>query len=246
MTNYQNKAGLIILALLAIAAGALLIAFNAGLLPLTVKTIVFSWQMLLIAIGVLSLSQVHHRNFGVVLIIVGAVFLLPKIPIPGFTLLQERGYALCWALLLIALGIYFLCSVIFGKSLFGKCSNIHKQSRVHSNVTGYFERNYVFSGAEETIESPDFRGGEINCVFGGVELDLSRAQMAEGTHTLTINTVFGGVELRVPPQWRVELRPTCVFGAFEDKRRTSNIEVDDSRTLIILASSVFGGGEIRS
>ncbi|MCL2728222.1 MAG: hypothetical protein FWD56_07550, partial [Bacteroidales bacterium] len=79
MNSIKNKLGLIIFALLVIAAGLLLFSFHIDLLPVAAKPIIFSWQTLLIAIGVVSLFQANHRTVGVILITVGAVFLLPKI-----------------------------------------------------------------------------------------------------------------------------------------------------------------------
>jgi len=246
MNTIKNKLGLIVFALIVISAGALLFCSHLGLLPCVPKSIIFSWQMLLIAIGIVSLTQVHHRDFGVVLITVGAVFLLPKIPISALSIFQENGRMLCWGLLLILLGTFFLIKVIFGKPLFGPFGR-HKQ-RTHTpvNQTGYIERNYVFSGGEEVLDALNFKGGEVNCVFGGLELDLSKAQMAEGTHTLSINIIFGGVTLFVPSHWKIELRPRCVFGGFEDRRRPSTFDTDDNKILIITIEAVFGGGEIRT
>jgi len=83
-------------------------------------------------------------------------------------------------------------------------------------------------------------------VFGGVELDLSDCRLAEGVGTLEINSVFGGSVLYVPKDWNIEIRKNQVFGGFEDNRPKNNTEIiDKSKTLIIQASAVFGGGEIK-
>ena len=247
MSNIKIKSGLISFALLVIAAGALLFCSHMGLFPPVVKSIIFSWQMLLIAIGIVALANPHPSHSGVILVIVGAVFLLPKIPVPCLYMFQTNGCALCWALLLILLGIYVLCMAIFGKGRHC-CSSRQHKPHIHfpRGGSGYIDRNYVFGGGEEFIDMTDFKGGEINCVFGGAEIDLSRAQLAEGTHTLSINAVFGGITLFVPPHWKVELHPTSVCGAFEDKRIRSHFDVEENKTLIIAVSTVFGGGEIRT
>ncbi|MCL2728285.1 MAG: cell wall-active antibiotics response protein [Bacteroidales bacterium] len=246
MNSIKNKLGLIIFALLVIAAGVLLFSFYIDLLPVAAKPIIFSWQTLLIAIGVVSLFQANHRIVGVILITVGAVFLLPKIDVPALAIFQEKGRMLCCALLLILLGLFFLIKVIFGKPLFGPFGRQKACTRTSTNQTGYIERNYVFGGGEEILDAHNFKGGEINCLFGGAEIDLSQAQMAEGTHTLSINIIFGGATIFVPSHWKVELRPRCIFGGFEDKRRPSTFDADDNKILIITFEAVFGGGEIRT
>jgi predicted membrane protein len=62
---------------------------------------------------------------------------------------------------------------------------------------------------------------------------------------LELNSVFGGMVLFVPVDWNIEMRTTHVFGDFVDNRPKPAFEVDEKRTLIIEASAVFGGGEIR-
>jgi len=256
MTTTKNRSGLILLALIVIAAGTLLLIFHAGLLPMAVKLIIFSWQTLLIALGLVLLAQSHRRTSGAILVVIGTVFLLPKIPVPAFKLFHANGPIFYWAIILIVVGVYILFKAMFGKSrhcCHKACSSSsyyqsksYAKHKVPKNETGYMERSYLFGGGDEVVDTQDFKGGEINCVFGGVELDLSKAQLAEGVHTLEINTVFGGATLFVPPHWKVELRPTSIFGSFEDKRTPSYFNIEENKTLIIVASAVFGGGEIRT
>jgi predicted membrane protein len=247
MNFNRNKLGLLLLALLVLAAGALLLGYYAGFLSDAAKSIIFSWQTLLIALGIILLSPLHpnHRTPGAVLIIVGVAFLLPLI-LGNCCFFYGNGKALSWAILLILLGLYILFKAIFGKQHQGCCSKGYAHTRISKGETGYIDRNFVFGGGEDVIDISDFKGGEINCVFGGANLDFTRAQLAEGVHTLGINTVFGGVTLRIPPHWKVELRPTCIFGGFEDKRRQISTDSEENKTLIIVVSAVFGGGEIRS
>ena len=260
MSTHTKKSGLIAIALLIIAAGTLMIVFQTNLIPAILQPLLFSWQMLLISIGIVSLigslirpcNHAHSSNSGVILIIIGAVFLLPKIPIQGFEVFQNNGRALCWALLLILLGLVFLFRALFGKHCHSDHFKIHAQIHTNSNSDtrtheeGYIERNYIFGGGNEVVDSQAFKGGDLNCVFGGLELDLTHAQLAEGVHTLEINVVFGGIELYIPAHWNVEIKPSCVFGSFEDKRRPASFDEEENKKLIIIVSAVFGGGEIRS
>lgn len=59
---------------------------------------IFSWQMILIIVGLILLAS--KRSAGVVLIVIGAIFLLPKIFImPGLT------FSVFFPVLLVGLGI---------------------------------------------------------------------------------------------------------------------------------------------
>ncbi|MDR3188852.1 MAG: LiaF-related protein [Prevotellaceae bacterium] len=117
--------------------------------------------------------------------------------------------------------------------------------RSNTSGSGYLEYHTVVGRAHEKVNIKDFKGGEINCVFGGVELDFSDAQLAEGVHTLEINSIFGGVVLYFPIDWCVEVRQSQVFGHFGDNRPKLTFEVDEKRMLILEVTSVFGGGEIK-
>ena len=264
MKQFRISVSAFVFGLLVVTAGILLLAFDAGMLPPEYKPILFSWQMLLIALGFTGLFSRHKAFMGLILMLVGGFFLLPKLDIPSLSFLKGNG----WALVLIALGIFILCKVIFGKPWWRfeyYCSSNHYRDRdkafhkemhekfhgrnygnnVPRNEAGYIDRNFVFGGSREKITIPDFKGGEINCVFGGIELDLSESQLAEGVHYLEINSVFGGVVLYIPAHWKIEIRQYRVFGAFEDNRPQPNFEVDENRVLIIQTSVVFGGGEIK-
>ena len=124
-----------------------------------------------------------------------------------------------------------------------RCKGAAWQSTAADSVR--IEYNAVFGGGCDAVSIKNFRGGEINCVFGGAELDFSNAQLAEGVHTLEINSVFGGVVLYIPVDWCVEIRQSQVFGHFCDNRPKPPFEVDEKRTLILEVTSVFGGGEVK-
>jgi len=245
----NNKISSIICGLLFVGAGVLLFAFNAGFLPMVFKRIVFSWQMFLIALGFVFLFKRSNWIGGIILMLVGGFFLLPKISFLGIIFVPQNG----WALGLIIVGLLVLFGTIWGKRQYvrvdtGKQWRNRRHSyhcRSREREAGYIEMNRVFSGSKERVDFKNFKGGEINGVFGGIELDLSDAQLAEGTNYLELNSVFGGVVLIVPIEWKIELRQTQVFGSFVDNRPKPGFEVDENRVLIIEANAVFGGGEIK-
>ncbi|MCL2651895.1 MAG: DUF5668 domain-containing protein [Candidatus Azobacteroides sp.] len=253
MKHQGLKISTIVTGLLVIAAGVLLFLFNAGILNPDYKPVVFSWQMLLIAIGFNGLFSRHGWVFSIILMLVGGFFLLNILNVPSLAFITQN----VWTILLIFIGIIILIRAISGRSCFHchsekfkkKMSEYHwdnpNEWSKHKGETGYLNLNYVFSGAKEKLHIDTFRGGEVNCVFGGVELDFYDCQLAEGISTMEINTVFGGSVLYIPMDWNVEIRQNQVFGSFVDHRPKNDLEVDKSKTLIIQASSVFGGGEIK-
>jgi len=222
MKRNRIKISSIVFGLLVVTAGILLLAFNAGILPGNYYPIVFSWPMLLVSIGFVCLFSRPSWFFGIILILFG-----------GFYLQKLLG----WAIVLIVVGMVVICNAIWGKKHhhgeWKKCH--HEFHEWHSHVrksdkyeSGYIERNCVFRGNKEKLDIKNFKGGEINSVFGGIELDLSDSQLAEGTHHLELNSVFGGTVIFVPIDWKIEFQQTKVFGHFEDKRPKPDFEIDEN------------------
>ena len=180
MKQNNSKISSIICGLLFLAAGVMLFAFNAGLLPMVFKRIVFSWQMLLIALGFVFLFSRHKFIGGVILMLVGGFFLLPKLSFWGIPFVPQSG----WALGLIIVGLLVMFGTVWGNRSCNRqweWANEEKKwrhrrhsyhRRAYERESGYIEMNRVFSGSKERIDFKNFKGGEINGVFGGIELDL--------------------------------------------------------------------------
>jgi len=249
MKRNSVKVSSVICGLLFLAAGAMLF-----LLP-EYKCVILSWPMLLAAIGFVFLFSRDKWFAGVILMLVGGFFLLPKLPVPVDRLefITQNG----WAIGLVIIGVLVMYRAIFGKRfLYRHCCVVTTDKKwehgyrsrscgTSETESGYIDRNCVFSGGKEKMNFKNFKGGEVNSVFGGIELDLSDAQLAEGTHRLELNSIFGGIVIFVPIDWNIEIQQTQVFGNFVDNRPKAGFAVDEKRTLIIEANSVFGGGEIK-
>jgi hypothetical protein len=111
----------------------------------------------------------------------------------------------------------------------------------------YIDYVHVFSGGERQIVSENFRGGKVTAIFGGSEIDLTKAKLAPGVSELEIACVFGGATIIVPDDWNVKIEVVPVLGGFGDSRKLlPGRTVDTTRQLVIKGAVVFGGGEIKS
>jgi hypothetical protein len=80
-----------------------------------------------------------------------------------------------------------------------------------------------------------------------MELDLTKAKLAQGINEIEIACVFGGATLIVPDDWNISIAVTPVLGGFTDSRKLiPGRTVDTTRQLVIKGAVVFGGGEIKS
>lgn len=219
---------------LVLSTGILLLGFNLNMLDAYYRPIVFSWQMLLIAIGLINLGDKHSAKLGTILIAVGTFFILPKLFDLGLNFAE-----LYWPALLIFAGVLIIVSRT-------KHEAFHKPHNREVNLdSGVINENNVFGGSKVIVTAPEFKGGEVNNVFGGCKIDLSHTHLAPGTNILNIRCVFGGVSLIVPPHWVVKSEVTAIMGGFEDKRMVIKTEDNADHVLLIKGECVFGGGEIK-
>ncbi len=223
--------------IIVILIGLVLLGSNWGFISYGWKHIFFSWQMLLIAIGLISLSSRDNWVPGVILVTIGGFFLLPRLFFlpPNFT-------HLFWPAILIVAGLLIIFRKIPGMREWRR--NPEASHRISQE--GYIHEEVVFGDTKPRVTSQEFRGGRVSCVFGNVELDLMQARLAEGTHVLDLNVVFGGITVIVPSDWKIELKMSSVLGGFSDKRTLIRPNLDPTRLLIIKGGAVFGGGEIKS
>ncbi len=225
------------LGVIIIIAGILLLIEKTGWLPFEIHHIIFSWQMLLIAIGFVSFFSSESRTPGTILILIGTIFIIPRIFEVTFNITH-----MFWPVMLIAIGVLLLVRRSPGQFWQMRVHHLNNQNL----DDGYIHEENIFSGGKQRVMHQVFRGGHINCIFGGSEVDLTQATLADGVSELEVNTIFGGVTLIVPADWKVQLKMTSIMGGFSDKRSYVKENPDQSRVLIIKGSTIFGGGELKS
>jgi len=247
-------------AILLIVVGGLFLAFNMELIPKMYKTIILSWQMLLIAIGVVMLTKKQFTS-GVILLLVGGFFIIPRIEkvFPGALGGFNINIGTFWPILLILIGLI----ILFKKSGSKKDNNDSSSSQYNTkyedshempqngsqayNSKNNVDENVIFGGSEQIIFSDNFQGGEMNVLFGEIKLDLRKSTLASGGNYLECNAAFGSIIIYVPSHWKVNLKRESLFGAVQDKRNDFSSESHpDAPVLNIKGACIFGGIEIRN
>ncbi|WP_321517856.1 LiaF domain-containing protein [uncultured Bacteroides sp.] len=249
----------IVFAFLLIIAGTAFLGFNLGYIPMPYKNVIFSWPMLIIAWGILSISKSHFWN-GSILLIAGAFFIIPNIAnaCPGLLNIDSANFThLYWPLLLIAAGLLFLIHRLipgshkyhhekyFEYTKYKDTEEAKMNRKQWKEGKGYFNKQSVFSSGKHIVLDPEFKGGEINTVLGDTTLDLRKTNLPEGDTFLEINTVLGSITIFVPTDWEVKISMEAVIYNFEDKRFDSG-EKDKTRRLVIIGNGVLGSGELRN
>jgi predicted membrane protein len=234
--SQQQKNNLII-GLLLIMAGIVVLLSKFALLPPLISQVIFSWPMLLIVIGIISWTK-KQRSTGNLLILIGIVFLIPRTGlIPGWSMDKY------WPIFLIVLGI-FLILRHYKKSQ-EEYPHAYTHFRQQGSIEGeYFQEAAFFGGSEKSIISKNLKGGRVQCMFGGVELNMTNAEFDGQQAMLDIYVAFGGIEIIVPPTWIVKSDITPILGGFSDKRYIKPSE--NAPILFIKGTVIFGGCEVKS
>ena len=233
----QHESNRFIIGILLVIAGFILILEKTSVLPEPlnhfINDIIFSWQMLLIVIGIVTMAGSGNKTPGIVLISVGGFFLIPELFTDFF-----GSFNFFWPALFIVIGVVML---INSRRLGDSIKTWSTDSK--ADMIDYVN---VFSGAERQLITDNFMGGKITSVFGGGEVDLTRSSLQPGNSVVEITCIFGGTTIIVPESWNVIIDVTPILGGFSDGRRLSGeVLKDTTRSLTIRGLVIFGGGEIK-
>jgi hypothetical protein len=97
----------------------------------------------------------------------------------------------------------------------------------------------IFGPIDFRSTATSFRGGRLECWYGGGTIDLRGATLAPGGARLEIRAVFGGAQIVVPETWHVTSRVVGIGGAgdmrpaLEPTAGTPRLEID--------GIAIFGG-----
>lgn len=160
-----------------------------------------------------------------------------------FLLLACRGlfdFKLIWKL------IFPLIFVIIGLSLIFK-NNINKEvsekiKKLNENLSSNDGYTATFSGQNLNFDGEEFKGSNLNAIFGGIKLDLRKAIINEDI-VINASSIFGGIDIYIPDNCKVKIKSNSIFGGVSNNKKC-NVD-DNSYTIYINASCMFGGVEIK-
>lgn len=240
--NSRSKKGIV--------TGLVIIGFGVVLLlrkmDVYIPDWIFSWQTLLIFIGLMiGISSDFRKPASWILMVIGTVFLINDMFYIPF---QIREFF--WPIAIIVVGLIVIV----------RPRGKHKQWNAESYSGDYVKKDTsgfdadrsnrldsvsIFNSSKKRVVAKDFQGGETVSIFGGTEINLLQADFE---HHITIDCVaiFGGLKLIVPPNWEIQNNITGVMGGVEDKRTSAVEVVPDNKRLILTGAVVFGGMDIVS
>ncbi len=228
----MNKFGNVLWGIVLIIVG-IIIGCNA--LNITNINIFFDgwWTLFIIIPCFIGLFKENEKTGNLIGLLIGVALLLACQDILRF----EMIWKLAFPTILVIIGISIIFKDTFGAKVTEEIKKINEKN------SGANEYCATFSGQNINFDGEEFKGTTLTAVFGGVKCDLRKAIISEN-QVINCSATFGGIDIYVPSNVKVKIKSSSIFGGVSDNRKEKN-EKEDSNTIYINATCVFGGVEIK-
>ncbi len=207
----NHTQGRLLIGFILVLVGIYLLLNNFGLVPFTLPHTLFSWPSLLVLIGLVMVGTKESKSGGFTLIIIGIVFLLPKL----FEVTMDEILQF-WPLIFVFIGIGILFRHNREKK---KITDEPYDAGAVSEAVDFADETVIFGNLQKAIISDYFKGGNITLIAGNATLDLTEARLAEGNYTFSIFVLLGTLEVIVPNHWNASNQSEEILGTVIDHRR---------------------------
>jgi predicted membrane protein len=181
------------------------------------------WPAVLVAIGAVQFFNRKTNRIGPVLLMVAGVFLL-AVTVGGYDF--DLGD-------LIPLAI-----ALFGAKLVWDAVGRRSARAGIANDDSTVSSFAMMAGVHWQSTSRAFRGGEVNAIMGGVEIDLRNVEIKPGDEpVIDALAIMGGVEIFVPVGWKIVASVLPIMGGFEDKTAARS---ESGPTLTVRGTAIMG------
>lgn len=227
----MKKVSTIMWGLILIAIGVILGGNALGLFSIDVFFDGW-WTLFIIVPCAIGLITDKDRTGHLIGLIVGICLLLACQNVIGFGSL--------WKLLVPSIIIIIGLSMVF-KTMFNSKFN-KATAKLNEKINQDDESGAVFGGININMSGKEFKGKNINAVFGGLKLDLREAKIKEDV-IINATAVFGGIDILVPEDVLVETKSNSFFGGISNKKKST--PKDGAPTIYVNGAAMFGGIEVK-
>src|SRR5688572_24037030 len=261
-----RRSGKVLAGMILLAVGALLLLNNIGYF---FPNWLFSWPMLLIVFGLFVGFKHNFRNpGGVILILLGCLFLAKKY----FHMVILWHYV--WPIIIMLVGLWMifgnrqrryyqssedleknaenaaLNEADYSNSDYSNPEKAFKNPNPYDNISAtdddYINSTSVFGGTKKLVISKNFKGGDVETIMGGAEINLLQADI-QGRAILNVTQIMGGTKIIIPSNWVVNSSEmVAILGGIDDKRIIQPGGADPTKVLVIKGTSILGGIDIHS
>ena len=190
------------------------------------------WTLFIIVPSFIELIRSNNKMWSFIWLVIGIALLLCAQKVLSFSLIGK----LIFPFILVMIGISILFKDTFHKKVSEKIRTLNSNK---GNFEGYCA---TFGEQKVDLSGQEFKGANLDAVFGSVELDLSKAILKQD-QVINASSIFGGIEIRVPTGVNVKVKSTPIFGGVDNKAKVEYNE--SSPTIYINGTAIFGGVEIK-
>lgn len=189
------------------------------------------WTLFIIIPCFIGLIKDEDKKGSIIGLIIGVLLLLSARNILDFAIVWK----LIIPIILVIIGVSFIFKDTFNKKVNDEIKKLNKNSKNKDEICA------TFSSQNVRVDD-EFNGINLTSVFGGIKYDLRDAKIKKDT-LIKACLVFGGIDILVPENVKVKVKSSSIFGGVDNKSKNS--AKDDSYTIYIDATCVFGGVDIK-
>lgn len=187
------------------------------------------WTLFIIVPCFIGLFKNEKKMGDIIGLIVGVVLLLSAQGIISIDVVLK----LILPVVFIIIGVNILVKNLSNGDVNQKIRSVDRNS-----LEGYCT---TFASQKIGMQNVDFKGANLDAIFGSIELSLDGAHLSED-RVINATAVFGGITIIVPNYINVKVKSTGIFGGVSNSKKAT---VENAPIVYINASAIFGGVTIK-
>lgn len=187
------------------------------------------WTLFIIVPCFIGLFDRKEFSGNAIGLVIGIALLLGVRDIVRFDIIAK----LIIPFILVAIGL----SIVFSEKI--KSGVTEKVKSVRTNDLESIVATFASQNVNKSNE--EFKGANLDSVFGGIDLDLRGANLDNET-VIKASAIFGGIDIMLPQDVNVKVKSTPIFGGVSNKVINKN---ENQKVIYIEALCLFGGIEIK-
>lgn len=189
------------------------------------------WTLFIIVPCFVNIFKDNDKTASIIGTVFGILLLLAVREVINFDLL--------WKILLPLVLIIIGLSLIFKDKVSDKVKDEIKKLNKNSKD----EYTATFSEQDLNFDDEEFKGCELNAIFGGIKCDIKNAKLKDDV-VINASSIFGGITLYVPKDVNVKVVSNSIFGGVSGNYN-KNKNDKKGKTIYVNATCLFGGVEIK-
>lgn len=188
------------------------------------------WTLFIIVPSIIGLfDEKENRTSNLIGLFIGIVLLLSCLDIISFEII----FKLIIPFIFVTIGLNFIFSDNLKKTVKEKFKNFNKNNLEY--IVAFFSEQKI------NKDNENFKGCNLDVVFGNIDIDLRNAKIEEEV-IIKASSIFGNIDIKLDDNVNVILKSIPIFGSVNNRIRNNK---DNKKTIYIDAFCLFGGINIR-